>query len=163
MGIFLDPLLRTESTVTRICGAAQWKYTHSVVHFFLFIKLLDNLDGVGKINESWANVGVTSGQAISRADEGRRLSTCFDLDRAARHFQVHHRTLLYQYKANLPRLWPSQPLYPSPMSEQLLDTPAKHPFSVSALADKAWNRTVEAAFRTGWAPIARLAEAAVVA
>ncbi|KAF9465836.1 S-adenosyl-L-methionine-dependent methyltransferase [Collybia nuda] len=49
------------------------------------------------------------------------------------------------------------------MSNQLLDTPAKHPFSVSALVDKTWNHTVEAVFRTGWTPITRLAEAAVVA
>ncbi|PPQ86315.1 hypothetical protein CVT25_005616 [Psilocybe cyanescens] len=40
---------------------------------------------------------------------------------------------------------------------------AKAPFSVSALADRAWNRVTEAAFKTSWTPIARLAEAAVVA
>jgi hypothetical protein len=49
------------------------------------------------------------------------------------------------------------------MSDQLLDTPAKHPFSLSGLIDSAWNRVSEAAFKTGWAPVARLSEAAVVA
>ncbi|KAJ7133008.1 hypothetical protein C8R46DRAFT_1140341 [Mycena filopes] len=49
------------------------------------------------------------------------------------------------------------------MSEQLLDTPAKHPFSFSGLVDSAWNRVSEAAFKTGWSPVARLSEAAVVA
>ncbi|KAJ6475045.1 CFS1-like protein [Mycena vitilis] len=49
------------------------------------------------------------------------------------------------------------------MSEQLLDTPAKHPFSFSGLVDSAWHRVSEAAFKTGWAPVARLSEAAVVA
>ncbi|KAF5374088.1 hypothetical protein D9615_008893 [Tricholomella constricta] len=49
------------------------------------------------------------------------------------------------------------------MSKQLLDTPAKHPFSVSALADRAWNKITETALRTGWPPITRLAEAAVIA
>ncbi|PPQ75642.1 hypothetical protein CVT26_001622 [Gymnopilus dilepis] len=44
-----------------------------------------------------------------------------------------------------------------------MDLPdAKPPFSFSGLADKAWNRVTETAFRTGWTPIARLAEAAVV-
>ncbi|KAF8895131.1 S-adenosyl-L-methionine-dependent methyltransferase [Infundibulicybe gibba] len=49
------------------------------------------------------------------------------------------------------------------MSEQLLDTPSKHAFSVSGLADKAWNTICETAFRTGWTPITRLAQAAVIA
>ncbi|KDR82375.1 hypothetical protein GALMADRAFT_220377 [Galerina marginata CBS 339.88] len=45
-----------------------------------------------------------------------------------------------------------------------MDLPdAKPPFSVSAIADRAWNRVTEAAFNTGWTPVARLAEAAVVA
>ncbi|KAI5123172.1 hypothetical protein M0805_000872 [Coniferiporia weirii] len=49
------------------------------------------------------------------------------------------------------------------MSEQLLDTPAKHPFSITGLADKAWQRIQEGAFRTAlMVPAARLAEAAVV-
>ncbi|KAG5652823.1 hypothetical protein H0H81_003539 [Sphagnurus paluster] len=48
------------------------------------------------------------------------------------------------------------------MSKQLLDTPAKHPFSISSLADRAWNGLTEAAFRTGWRPVTRLAEAAVI-
>ncbi|KAK7048530.1 S-adenosyl-L-methionine-dependent methyltransferase [Favolaschia claudopus] len=47
--------------------------------------------------------------------------------------------------------------------DQLLETPAKHPFSLSGLVDSAWNRLSEAAFRTGWSPLARLSEAAVVA
>ncbi|KIM48716.1 hypothetical protein M413DRAFT_437892 [Hebeloma cylindrosporum] len=46
-------------------------------------------------------------------------------------------------------------------SERLPD--AKPPFSVYALADSAWNRVADAALRTSWAPLARLAEAAVVA
>lgn len=49
------------------------------------------------------------------------------------------------------------------MSDQLLDTPAKHPFSLASLADSAWNTVREAAFKTGWKPVSRLAEAAVVA
>ncbi|RDB15277.1 Tuberculostearic acid methyltransferase UfaA1 [Hypsizygus marmoreus] len=49
------------------------------------------------------------------------------------------------------------------MSKQLLDTPAKHPFSLSAAVDRTWNRISEAAFKTGWKPVARLAEAAVIA
>ncbi|KAJ3483136.1 hypothetical protein NLJ89_g12089 [Agrocybe chaxingu] len=45
-----------------------------------------------------------------------------------------------------------------------MDLPdAKPPFSLSSVADRVWNMLVEAAFRTGWAPAARLAEAAVVA
>ncbi|KAJ7600817.1 CFS1-like protein [Mycena floridula] len=46
---------------------------------------------------------------------------------------------------------------------QLLDTAEKHSFSFSGIADRAWNRLSEAAFRTGWTPVTRLAEAAVVA
>ncbi|KAF9071211.1 S-adenosyl-L-methionine-dependent methyltransferase [Rhodocollybia butyracea] len=49
------------------------------------------------------------------------------------------------------------------MSDQLLDTPSKHSLSFSGLADNAWNRLLEAAFRTGWKPVTKLAEAAVVA
>ncbi|KAF5382311.1 hypothetical protein D9757_008471 [Collybiopsis confluens] len=49
------------------------------------------------------------------------------------------------------------------MSDQLLDTPSKHALSLSGLADRAWNRLSEAAFKTGWTPIARISEAAVVA
>lgn len=49
------------------------------------------------------------------------------------------------------------------MSKQLLDTASKHPFSVAGLADRAWNRITETAFNTGWSPLTRLAEAAVVA
>jgi cyclopropane-fatty-acyl-phospholipid synthase len=40
---------------------------------------------------------------------------------------------------------------------------AKPPFSVSSIADRAWNLVAETAFRTSWTPIARLAETAVVA
>ncbi|KAJ6508516.1 CFS1-like protein [Mycena sanguinolenta] len=47
--------------------------------------------------------------------------------------------------------------------DQLLDTDSKHPFSVFGLFDSAWNRISEAALKTGWAPVARLSEAAVVA
>jgi len=46
-------------------------------------------------------------------------------------------------------------------SEGLPD--AKPPFSVYALADVAWNRVADVALKTSWSPIARLAEAAVVA
>lgn len=49
------------------------------------------------------------------------------------------------------------------MSSQFLGTPAKHPSSVTALVDRAWTRVSEAVFRTGWAPVARLAESAVIA
>ncbi|KAJ7288149.1 CFS1-like protein [Mycena rebaudengoi] len=49
------------------------------------------------------------------------------------------------------------------MSDQFLDTPAKYPFSLTGLVFGAWNRVSEAAFRTGWTPVARLSEAAVVA
>lgn len=47
------------------------------------------------------------------------------------------------------------------MSEQLLDTPSKHSLSLSGIADSAWNRLSEAAFRI--APVTKIAEAAVVA
>lgn len=49
------------------------------------------------------------------------------------------------------------------MSKQLLDTPAKHPFSLTGLADRTWNYALETAFTTAWTPVTRLAEAAVVA
>ncbi|CAK5284066.1 unnamed protein product [Mycena citricolor] len=49
------------------------------------------------------------------------------------------------------------------MSQQLLDTPSKHAFSLSGLFDTAWNKLSETAFRTGWRPVAKLSEAAVVA
>lgn len=48
------------------------------------------------------------------------------------------------------------------MSGQFLDTPAKHPFSVFALADRACNGVLEAAVRTGWSPVTKVAEVAVV-
>lgn len=79
---------QTESIVTRICGNGRLMEIHSFcgLHLFLPIKLLDNSDGVGNINADKCVVGVTSGQAFSRADKGWE-STCFDLDRTARHFQ----------------------------------------------------------------------------
>lgn len=44
-----------------------------------------------------------------------------------------------------------------------MDLPdAKPPLSVSSIADRAWNVVAETVFRTSWAPIARLAETAVV-
>ncbi|KAF9267297.1 cyclopropane-fatty-acyl-phospholipid synthase [Marasmius fiardii PR-910] len=49
------------------------------------------------------------------------------------------------------------------MSSQLLDTPVKHPISVSGLADRAINNVIEVVLRTGWTPLTKLAEAAVVA
>ncbi|KAJ3904461.1 CFS1-like protein [Lentinula edodes] len=49
------------------------------------------------------------------------------------------------------------------MTDQLLDTPFKHPVSFTGLADNAWNRLSEAALSTGWKPVTKLAEAAVVA
>ncbi|KDQ62522.1 hypothetical protein JAAARDRAFT_30425 [Jaapia argillacea MUCL 33604] len=49
------------------------------------------------------------------------------------------------------------------MSDLLLDTPSKHSLSLAGLADSAWTTLREAAFKTGWKPISRLAEAAVVA
>jgi hypothetical protein len=48
------------------------------------------------------------------------------------------------------------------MSSQLLDTPAKHPFSIFALADRAYNGVFEAAVRTGWSPVTKVAEVAVM-
>lgn len=54
----------------------------------------------------------------------------------------------------------------SAMSSQLLSTPATHPFSLAALADRVWMATTEGAFHLGaysWgSPLCRLAEAAVV-
>ncbi|TFK52469.1 CFS1-like protein [Heliocybe sulcata] len=49
------------------------------------------------------------------------------------------------------------------MADQLLAAPAKYPFSLTSLADSAWNSFREAAFKTGWKPVTRIAEAAVVA
>ena len=48
------------------------------------------------------------------------------------------------------------------MSDQLLDTPSRHPFSIIGLADKAWHTIRENTFQAAWAPIAGLAESAVV-
>ncbi|KAL5501293.1 hypothetical protein ACEPAH_8553 [Sanghuangporus vaninii] len=47
------------------------------------------------------------------------------------------------------------------MSKQLLETPARHPFSVLGLADKTWQLLSESAFRVAASPTAKLAEAAV--
>lgn len=52
---------------------------------------------------------------------------------------------------------------PRRMSSQLLDTPEKHRWSLTGLADRAWNGACERAISTGWKPIARLAEVGVVA
>ncbi|KAF8588585.1 CFS1-like protein [Ramaria rubella] len=49
------------------------------------------------------------------------------------------------------------------MSSQLLDTPSKHRWSFTGFADRAWNSVRERAISTGWTPLARLAEAGVVA
>ncbi|KAG6844466.1 hypothetical protein H0H87_006690 [Tephrocybe sp. NHM501043] len=49
------------------------------------------------------------------------------------------------------------------MSNQLPVSSVKHPFSVYALADKVWTDITEAAFRTGWRPLTRLAKSAVIA
>ncbi|KAK7469370.1 hypothetical protein VKT23_003845 [Stygiomarasmius scandens] len=49
------------------------------------------------------------------------------------------------------------------MSKQLLDTPSKHTLSFSSLADQAWNYLSETVINTGWSPITKLSEAAVVA
>ena len=48
------------------------------------------------------------------------------------------------------------------MSKQLLDTASKHPFSIAGLANGAWNCITETVFNTGWSPLTRLAEAAIV-
>lgn len=48
-------------------------------------------------------------------------------------------------------------------TQQVLATDSKHSLSIAAIADKSWNRLAELAFKTGWSPIARLAESAVVA
>ncbi len=58
---------------------------------------------------------------------------------------------------------PMPSIYPATlMSKQLLDTGAKHPFSVAGLADRTWHFVSETAFRAGWTPLTGLAEAAVV-
>lgn len=48
------------------------------------------------------------------------------------------------------------------MSEQLLDTPSRHSFSVTGLLDDVWNTAREGAFHVAKGPLARVAEAAVV-
>jgi hypothetical protein len=57
----------------------------------------------------------------------------------------------------------NQPKLDVAMSKQLLDTAAKHPFSLTAVLDSAWNTVSENILNTGWAPVTRLAQAAVVA
>jgi cyclopropane-fatty-acyl-phospholipid synthase len=49
------------------------------------------------------------------------------------------------------------------MSTQLRDTATKSPFSILSLVDTTWTRFSEALFKTGYLPVARLAETAVVA
>jgi cyclopropane-fatty-acyl-phospholipid synthase len=49
------------------------------------------------------------------------------------------------------------------MSKQLLNTPSAHAFSITGLVDDAFNRIREVILQTGWAPVTRWAEAAVVA
>ncbi|KIJ62576.1 hypothetical protein HYDPIDRAFT_114221 [Hydnomerulius pinastri MD-312] len=44
----------------------------------------------------------------------------------------------------------------------LLNTPSKHPFSLAAWADNAWNNVREWAFRHAWTPAVGLAETAVL-
>ncbi|EGN98375.1 hypothetical protein SERLA73DRAFT_91705, partial [Serpula lacrymans var. lacrymans S7.3] len=48
------------------------------------------------------------------------------------------------------------------MSEQLLDTPSKHPFSVLAVLDNAWSVLREKALTTAWPPLIRVTETAVI-
>ncbi|KAH8113549.1 cyclopropane-fatty-acyl-phospholipid synthase [Phellopilus nigrolimitatus] len=48
------------------------------------------------------------------------------------------------------------------MSEQLLDTPARHSFSMSGLVDRMWQSVREGAFQVAWSPVAKLAEAGVI-
>lgn len=48
------------------------------------------------------------------------------------------------------------------MSSQILDVPAKHSFSVTGFLDRVWNSLAESAIQSGWAPLTRLAEAAVI-
>ncbi|KAG6887994.1 hypothetical protein C0992_009974 [Termitomyces sp. T32_za158] len=49
------------------------------------------------------------------------------------------------------------------MSNQLLNTAAKHPFSIIGLADRAWNSLAEVIIKLGWDPITRLCETMVTA
>lgn len=49
------------------------------------------------------------------------------------------------------------------MSAQILDTAARHPFSLAGLADKTWNAAFEVAIRaTPWGPLGRVAETMVL-
>ncbi|KAL9710942.1 hypothetical protein Ac2012v2_005482 [Leucoagaricus gongylophorus] len=48
------------------------------------------------------------------------------------------------------------------MSTQILDVPAKHSFSISALLDTTWNSLTGIAFQREWSPLTKLAKAAVL-
>ncbi|KAF8329871.1 S-adenosyl-L-methionine-dependent methyltransferase [Amanita rubescens] len=48
------------------------------------------------------------------------------------------------------------------MSTQLLDTPAKHAFSISALIDNVWTNVADAVFRRTSGSVAKLAEATIL-
>ena len=48
------------------------------------------------------------------------------------------------------------------MSQKLMDTATNHAFFILSIVDRTWNRITEAAFKTGYVPIARLSETAVV-
>ncbi len=50
----------------------------------------------------------------------------------------------------------------STMSTQLLDTPAKHGFSISALIDNVWTNVADAVFRRTSGSVAKLAEATIL-
>lgn len=58
----------------------------------------------------------------------------------------------------------SRPWFCSPiMSRQFLDTPSKHAFSITGLADRALNHATELVLSAGWSPLTKVAEAGVVA
>ncbi|RXW21488.1 hypothetical protein EST38_g4345 [Candolleomyces aberdarensis] len=49
------------------------------------------------------------------------------------------------------------------MSAQILDTAAKHPFSLAGFVDKTWNAVSEAAIHAApWGPLGRMAETMVL-
>ena len=52
--------------------------------------------------------------------------------------------------------------FSSIMSTQILDVPAKHSFSISALLDTTWNSLTGIAFQREWSPLTKLAKAAVL-
>jgi hypothetical protein len=49
------------------------------------------------------------------------------------------------------------------MSKSSFGADTKNPFSISSIVDSTWNLITEAAFRTSYWPVTRLAETAVVA